>query len=86
MAARCAVDGCGRPVVGWGWCTVHYRRWKRHGDPLVNLRPRIDPNGVCRIEGCGRPIFRATYQLCLSHYGRWRYANRHAGSQGAAGG
>lgn len=29
----CAVEGCGRPVHGRGWCNSHYRRWKRRGDP-----------------------------------------------------
>lgn len=34
MANRiCSVAGCGRPRHGRGWCTKHYQRWKRHGDP-----------------------------------------------------
>lgn len=27
----CTVDGCGRPVVGRGWCQAHYGRWQRTG-------------------------------------------------------
>ena len=30
----CSISGCGRSVVGRGWCDMHYRRWKRRGDPL----------------------------------------------------
>lgn len=25
---------CDAPSVGRGWCTKHYNRWRRHGDPL----------------------------------------------------
>jgi HNH endonuclease len=25
---------CDAPAVGRGWCTKHYNRWRRHGDPL----------------------------------------------------
>lgn len=31
----CSIDGCTRPVEGYGWCKPHYRSWKRHGDPLA---------------------------------------------------
>lgn len=32
-APRCAVEGCARGHQAYGWCNVHYLRWKRHGDP-----------------------------------------------------
>lgn len=31
----CSVDGCERPYYGKGYCSLHYRRWHVHGDPLV---------------------------------------------------
>lgn len=31
----CAVEGCERPVERRIWCNAHYKRWKRHGDPLA---------------------------------------------------
>lgn len=31
----CSVDGCDKRVAGWGWCSKHYQRWKRHGHPLA---------------------------------------------------
>lgn len=31
-AKRCEVDGCERPHLAAGYCTMHYRRWKHHGD------------------------------------------------------
>lgn len=43
----CAVDGCGKPTVGRGWCVGHYNRWRRHGDvqanvPLLENHPEKD--------------------------------------------
>lgn len=36
MAKRiCSIEGCESYVVGWGWCRSHYKRWKKHGDPLA---------------------------------------------------
>lgn len=45
---------------------MHYRRWRIHGDPSVNLKIR----GVCSIEGCGRP--HCARGWCRVHYYRWR--------------
>lgn len=30
----CTIEGCGRPHMARGWCGMHYKRWKRHGEPL----------------------------------------------------
>lgn len=32
----CSIDGCPKPVhiKKRGWCTKHYRRWLKYGDPL----------------------------------------------------
>lgn len=37
----CSVDGCGNLTNARGWCTTHYGRWQRHGDPLA-----ISPNRI----------------------------------------
>ena len=29
----CSIDGCDKPVVGWGWCTKHWQNWRKHGSP-----------------------------------------------------
>lgn len=32
--SQCTVDGCGRFIIGRGFCGLHYQRWAKHGDPL----------------------------------------------------
>jgi hypothetical protein len=34
------VEGCTEPRYARGWCSTHYHRWKRHGDPLAPAQPR----------------------------------------------
>lgn len=40
---QCKVDGCTGTNTAKGWCNVHYRRWKRTGDPLKVAWERGDP-------------------------------------------
>ena len=32
----CSIEGCAKPARTRGWCTMHYTRWKRHGDTSVS--------------------------------------------------
>lgn len=44
MAKRtCTVDGCDAPVHGAGWCSKHYQRWWKNGDPLLSKLDRESP-------------------------------------------
>lgn len=36
----CSISGCERGIYARNWCTVHYTRWLRHGEPT-----RLMPNG-----------------------------------------
>ena len=50
----CLVDGCGKPVFCRGWCSAHYSRWQRHGDPNVTLRQPPQTTGDAkRCPRCG---------------------------------
>ncbi len=31
----CRIDGCARTACKREWCSKHYQRWLKHGDPLV---------------------------------------------------
>lgn len=44
----CVVDGCEREVASWGWCDMHYRRWRKHGDPLV--QGQIQNRGMSEVD------------------------------------
>lgn len=37
VAAICTVPSCEKPVVGRGYCTKHYQRVRKHGDPNVKF-------------------------------------------------
>lgn len=32
----CTVPGCTTPAKKRGWCSKHYQRWWKHGDPLAS--------------------------------------------------
>lgn len=67
----CIIDGCDAPARTRGWCTRHYYRWKRHGDPLaVTVREPI-PLVPCSVDGCDRTA--QTKGWCSMHYARWRH-------------
>ena len=60
-----------RPVKGHGWCSTHYQRVQRNGEPGSAHVRRLEPQPAeCTVEGCAeRPTTRG---LCRSHYYRWK--------------
>ena len=63
----CSVDECKNPVVGRGWCSTHYYRWQKYGDPHKLLRDFLPQH--CSIECCEGK--RASFTWCRKHYLRW---------------
>jgi HNH endonuclease len=53
----CTFDGCERPHEARGYCTLHYDRWKRHGDPGVTRRSTLltwqERYEMCVVRGEG---------------------------------
>lgn len=74
----CSIASCNRPPVGRGWCSMHYGRWRKHGDPLVTFGPggwdggRERNHRICLVEECGRKAIYKTGGVCRSHYERWK--------------
>lgn len=70
----CGFDGCEKAIEARGWCTTHYMRWVRHGDPSV-----VKPHGggpkrqftQCSVAGCDAPYpyFKG---YCRRHHERWK--------------
>ena len=40
----CSIEGCEAPAMSRTWCSTHYWRWWRHGDPLHS--PKIPHCGT----------------------------------------
>lgn len=55
--STCSIDGCdkltGMKGTARGWCSKHYNRWYRNGDPLVKTQRKVTL--ICTIDGCGKP-------------------------------
>ena len=62
----CVVDGCVRNHIARGYCTKHYQRWAKFGDPLADHSRR---RGTCTIPECGRATEAKGY--CGKHYQRF---------------
>lgn len=70
--AVCSINGCDKPPRARGWCTSHYNKWQRYGDPEIASRVggRVRNDGPCSVEGCDRGG-RRRKGLCPLHYNRW---------------
>lgn len=87
----CSVEGCTRAPASKGMCPMHYRRWRRHGDPLAGGTFRgVFSGGAagkagerCTVEGCDGPVYRR--EMCNKHYIRWhKHGDPLAGGRGKA--
>lgn len=69
--AKCSVDGCeySKRLVR-GWCPLHYKRWKRNGDPTKTVVDVGACSTKCRIDGCDKLV--VGRKLCNTHWARWR--------------
>jgi hypothetical protein len=69
----CEIEGCGRPKRSStaAWCSRHYFRWYRHGDPLAikyTSEPRLATNGYLEQVRRGHPLARhGRQQVVLVH-------------------
>jgi hypothetical protein len=69
----CAVDECQAVVLARGWCVKHYTRWKRYGDPAINLRAGDDRRSRTAEYRAWRAMLNRCYNATLlrswPHYG-----------------
>jgi hypothetical protein len=69
----CSVEGCEKPYYGRSLCIAHYKRLRRHGDPLAGGPTRERPPRFCEVEDCGQR--HDARGLCGTHYERTRHGN-----------
>ena len=65
----CLVPGCKKPRERLGWCTSHYCRWRRHGDPQKGRTP----------QGAAMEWLIATSTLKSSVCLEWPFRKDHSG-------
>ena len=55
----CSIEDCSKPrwKGSTGWCQMHYRRWKTHGDPLTVLVIRHGLSSHARGSATRREYF-----------------------------
>lgn len=66
---NCTIRNCTNKVFCKGWCSKHYSRWQRHGNPEHDHTLTYDKNKPCKIPGCNSPVWAKT--MCGKHYRRW---------------
>ena len=54
----CAIEGCARKHYSKGFCVLHYSRWQRHGNPLIEA-PRSSFQAGNKVG----PRFKATHGM-----------------------
>lgn len=42
----CSTHNCHSQVYGRGWCSLHYQRWAKYGDPTITKLPRHGGDGT----------------------------------------
>lgn len=69
MSKKCSVQNCNSPIKSLQFCSKHYQRFLKTGDPLFSKVNR-DHDGICSVENCDKKYFAKKY--CKMHYKRWK--------------
>src|SRR5207244_579375 len=62
----CSYPGCDKVAIARGFCPMHYRRLRVHGDPSYE---RVFPE-TCTFPGCDRPW--VANGFCGKHNYHWK--------------
>ena len=65
---KCSIDGCERPYLCKGFCSLHYYRKSNPNLPMVpnKLTNKPDQMSLCIILGCSKPYY--AKGLCHTHH------------------
>lgn len=84
----CTVDKCDGLHKAYGYCSVHYRRFKRNGNPhreqpapRREKEPRtfVNKGRTCSMFGCEKAAH--TRGMCQKHYGQEYYHEKSEGER-----
>ena len=71
----CSIDGCERKAIAKTYCSTHYQRYTKHGDPLYTPPEKVVdlPDGTRVCTGCNeRKPIEDYYKHPTEHGGRQR--------------
>lgn len=72
----CLVSGCERPLYRKsGYCSAHYERFKKYGDPLAGGVFHQKRPEKCCAEGCDKKVIARGF--CPAHYSLFRKYGDH---------
>ena len=71
MNEGCSFPGCDRGATRRGWCSLHYTRWRKYGDPAA-YRLTIYHRPLCSLDGCQELHYGKG--LCRLHWERTKSA------------
>ncbi len=62
----CIVEDCSNKPTAKGYCSNHYRAFRKYGDPLYKAQKHLEAQiKVCSVEGCEKP--KKAKRLCAMH-------------------
>lgn len=64
---KCTVIDCHRKYAAKGYCAAHYRRYRRYGDPRIDIpvKEYVSEWRSCEFSDCNKP--RVSHGLCNGH-------------------
>lgn len=68
---QCSVPDCPWPARRYGFCNTHSNRYRKYGDPMVDIPIRVKgtEKTICSMDEC--PYVVKAHGWCHKHYDRW---------------
>lgn len=78
MERKCSVESCAKPHLARGYCSAHWERWRRYGDPLGGRTPCGLPMAFIRkaVEYSEHCCLEWPYGLNSDGYGQISHEGR----------